>query len=170
MRGRPVSPSSCQKQGMIPYLVYLTLHVTPCRNSYADSAHTIRPTGAMPMVALHCIPRDARQRHSDTVSVTELQRHCHKILRITHAVMCSNLEARCSMPWPFFVLVKTRPQVTRLHERRSLVPRHVLACLTVHTWTPLRNRARGTNDGVIRGPRVHRPSFWTQTARVSTDI
>ena len=74
----------------------------------------------MPMIALHCIPRDARQRHSDTVSVTELQRHCHKILRITHAVMCSNLEARCSMPWPFFVLVKTRPQVTRLHERRPL--------------------------------------------------
>ena len=168
MRGRPVSPSSCQKQGMIPYLVYLTLHVTPCRNSYADSAHTIRPTGAMPMVALHCIPRDARQRHSDTVSVTELQRHCHKILRT--AVL---LEARCSMPWPFFVLVKTRPQVTRLHERRSLVPRHVLACLTVSSHLDAAAKPRGhedTNDGVIRGPRVHRPSFWTQTARVSTDI
>jgi hypothetical protein len=72
---------------MIPYLVYLTLHVTPCRNSYADSAHTIRPTGAMPMVALHCIPRDARQRHSDTVSVTELQRHCRETRDVLEAML-----------------------------------------------------------------------------------
>ena len=141
MRGRPVSPSSCQKQGMIPYLVYLTLHVTPCRNSYADSAHTIRPTGAMPMVALHCIPRDARQRYSDTVSVTELQLTLPQ--NPSHAVKPVMFSKRCSMPWPFFVLVKTRPQVTRLHERRSLVPRHVLACLTVSSHLDAAAKPRG---------------------------